>query len=347
MASRLESAAMDRALALAGSVDLRRDPNPRVGAVVLSSTGEVISDAAHRGAGHPHAEATAIQQAGPRAAGATLVVTLEPCNHIGRTGPCTELIRAAGIHRVVFAQRDPNPDAAGGAAALRAAGVDVEAGWREDEALALNPHWTFAMVGQRPFVTWKLAATIDGRSAAADGTSRWITGPAARGDVQRLRAGCDTVLVGTGTVATDDPWLTVRHPSGQPLARESQPRRAVMGRRELDPRSRVFDLAADTVRLRTRQPEDALDSLFSLGSRHVWLEGGPTLSAAFVRAGLVDEVVAYVAPAMLGAGVAAVGDLGISNVSDALRFELDDVTRVGSDVRLTMRGESASVHRNR
>ncbi len=338
MVSQPENDAMRRALALAEGVDLSRDPNPRVGAVVLSPAGEIIAQAAHRGAGSDHAEAAALAAAGERSAGATLVVTLEPCDHRGRTGPCTEAILAAGIRRVVFAQADPNPTAAGGGESLRLSGVEVEAGWLDDEAEALNPHWSFAMTRQRPFVTWKFAATLDGRSAAADGTSRWVSGPQARSDVHRLRAGCDTILVGTGTVAIDNPRLTVRTDSDEALPREAQPRRAVMGLRELDPQRRVLDDVADTVLLRTRNPHEALASLFSLGSRHVWLEGGPTLGAAFLHAGLVDEVVAYVAPLLLGAGKAAVADLGITTIADALRFELDDVTRVGSDVRLTMRG---------
>jgi len=338
MASQHETDAMRHALALAGGVDLSRDPNPRVGAVVLAPTGSTVAEAAHRGAGTSHAEVAALTEAGERARGATLVVTLEPCDHTGRTGPCTQAISAAGVRRVVYAQRDPNPEAAGGAATLRGAGVEVEGGLLEAAAHSLNTRWTFAMTHGRPFVTWKFAATLDGRSAAADGTSRWVTGPQARADVHRLRADCDTILVGTGTVAADNPRLTVRTPTDEPISRDLQPRRAVMGLRDLDPESRVFDEAADTTRLTTREPGEALRALFAAGSRHVWLEGGPTLGAAFLRAGLVDEVVAYVAPVLLGAGTPAVADLGIATIGDALRLELDDVTRVGSDVRLTMKG---------
>ncbi len=338
MASQPETDALRRALVLAGEVDLRKDPNPRVGAVVLSPAGSVVAEAVHRGAGTRHAEAAALAMAGEGARGAALVVTLEPCNHTGRTGPCTDAIVAAGIRRVVYAQRDPNPEAAGGVQALRASGVDVEGGLLEPAAQALNPHWTFAMTHLRPFVTWKFAATLDGRSAAVDGTAQWVSGSDARADVHRLRADCDTILVGTGTVAKDDPRLTVRDASDRALARDLQPRRAVMGLREVDPGSRVLDDAAATVRLRTRDPAGALRTLFTAGSRHVWLEGGPTLGAAFLRAGLVDEVVAYVAPLLLGAGTAAVADLGITTLGDALRLDLDDVTRLGSDVRLTLRG---------
>lgn len=338
MASQPETDAMRRALVLATGVDLSRDPNPRVGAVLLSPAGTTIAEGRHRGAGTPHAEAEVLAAAVDQARDATLVVTLEPCDHSGRTAPCTTAILRSGVRRVVYAEADPNPVAAGGAETLRLAGVDVEGGVLAAAAHELNPHWAFAMESGRPFVTWKFAATLDGRSAAADGTSRWVSGPPARADVHRLRATCDTVLVGTGTVASDDPRLTVRTPADEPLPREAQPLRAVMGLRDLDDDLAVFDDTADTVRLLTREPEQALAALFARGSRHVWLEGGPTLGAAFLRAGLVDEVVAYIAPALLGGGAAAVSDLGITTIDRALRLQLDDVTRVGSDVRLTMRG---------
>lgn len=336
MASQTETEAMRRALALAADVDLSLDPNPRVGAVVLSGAGAIVGEGAHRGAGTAHAEAVALDVAGPQARGATIVVTLEPCNHARPAGPCSQAVIDAGVRRVVFAQADPNPEAAGGGGALRRAGVDVEAGLLEAAAHQLNAHWAFAMRLGRPFVTWKLATTLDGRSAAADGTSAWITGSAARRDVHRLRAECDTVLVGTGTVAADNPHLTVR--SDDDVLCAGQPRRAVMGLRDIPVQSAVLDDAAETCRLVTRDPQAALTELFGLGSRHVWLEGGPTLAAAFLRDGLVDEIVAYVAPAFLGAGRSAVADLGIATIADAVRLDLTDVTQVGSDVRLTMRG---------
>ncbi len=340
MGSPTETEAMRRALALAGQVDLSQDPNPRVGAVVLSAAGNVVGEAAHRGAGTPHAEAAALMAARDQARGATVVVTLEPCDHTGRTGACTQAIISAGVRRVVYAQRDPNPEAAGGAGTLRTAGIEVEGGLLEPMAQALNAGWTFAVTHRRPFVTWKFAATLDGRSAAADGTSRWVTGPQARADVHRLRAGCDTILVGTGTVALDNPRLTVRTPTGRPVNSPRQPRRAVMGLRDLPAGSQIFDDAAETVLLRTRDPHRGLAELLTVGSRHVWLEGGPTLGAAFLSAGLVDEVVAYVAAALLGAGPPAVADLGITTIGDAVRLQLGDVTRLGSDVRLTLRGSS-------
>jgi diaminohydroxyphosphoribosylaminopyrimidine deaminase/5-amino-6-(5-phosphoribosylamino)uracil reductase len=246
---------------------------------------------------------------------------------------------------VVFAQGDPNPVAAGSGAVLREAGVEVEQGLMADRARALNRVWTFAVEHGRPFVTWKFATTLDGRSAAADGTSRWVSGRAARLDTHRLRALCDVMLVGTHTVEVDDPRLTVRDEQDRPLPRERQPLRVVMGERDLPSTRRVFDDRAETLHLRTRDPETALRTLFELDRQHVFLEGGPTLAAAFVTAGLVDEVVAYVAPMLLGAGQPAVADLGITTISDALRPVVTDVTVLDGldgeppNVRLTMSPE--------
>ncbi|WP_228501343.1 bifunctional diaminohydroxyphosphoribosylaminopyrimidine deaminase/5-amino-6-(5-phosphoribosylamino)uracil reductase RibD [Nocardioides agariphilus] len=337
----IETAAMRRALALAASPGVPTGPNPRVGCVLLDGQGRTIAEGWHRGAGSPHAEVDALRQAGEAARGATAVVTLEPCNHTGRTGPCSRALMASGVRRVVFAQRDPNPVAAGGASVLRAAGIEVEGGLLEDEARVVNREWTFAMDRGRPFVTWKFATTLDGRSAAADGTSRWVSSRAARLDTHRLRALCDTMLVGTNTVAVDDPLLTVRDADDQPLA--TQPLRAVMGERELDPGRRVFDSSAPSVHLRTRDPHEALKELFELDRQHVFLEGGPTLAAAFWQAGLVDEVVTYLAPMLLGSGRAAVADLGIGTIAEADHLLVTDVTVLeplepGDDtnVRITM-----------
>ncbi len=345
----IEAAAMRRALALAVSPGVPTGPNPRVGCVLVDAHGRTVAEGWHRGAGSPHAEADALRQAGSAARGTTAVVTLEPCNHTGRTGPCSEALLAAGVRRVVFAQRDPNPVAAGGASALRSAGVEVEGGLLEDEARQVNRKWTFAMDNGRPFVTWKFATTLDGRSAAADGSSRWVSSRAARLDTHRLRALCDTMLVGTNTVEVDDPLLTVRDPEDpaeRPLG--LQPLRAVMGLRELDPDRRVFDDSGPSVHLRTRDPHGALKELFALDRQHVFLEGGPTLAAAFWSAGLVDEVVTYVAPMLLGSGRNAVGDLGIRAISGAAHLTVTDVTvldplDVGDDtnVRITMTPKEA------
>ncbi|GAA1735191.1 bifunctional diaminohydroxyphosphoribosylaminopyrimidine deaminase/5-amino-6-(5-phosphoribosylamino)uracil reductase RibD [Isoptericola hypogeus] len=353
-ATTAERAAMRRALELAAHGP-SRGPNPRVGCVLLAPDGTVLAEGHHRGAGTAHAEVDALLQArsahGPDAArGATAVVTLEPCAHHGRTGPCADALLDAGVARVVHAQRDPNPAAAGGAARLRAAGVDVVGGLLADEARALNAGWTRAVELGRPLVTWKLAASLDGRSAAADGTSRWITGRSARYDVHRLRAGVDAVLVGTGTALADDPDLTVRH---APLAGE-QPARVVVGLRDLPTSSRLARAAAagePVHHLRTRDPHAVLDALWAREHRRVLLEGGPTLAAAFWRAGLVDEVVAYVAPVLIGLGKPAVADLGTGTIADAARLDLLDATVLAADaddptdtttVRLTLRPRKES-----
>ncbi|MBA3232974.1 MAG: bifunctional diaminohydroxyphosphoribosylaminopyrimidine deaminase/5-amino-6-(5-phosphoribosylamino)uracil reductase RibD [Propionibacteriales bacterium] len=328
---------MRQALVLACTPGVPLGPNPRVGAVILDEHGAIIAAGYHRGVGTPHAEVVALAAAGNAARGGTSVVSLEPCNHVGRTRPCTQALLDAGVQRVVFAQADPNPVAAGGAAALAAAGVDVEDGILAVEAETINEVWSAAMRMRRPFVTWKLATTLDGRSAAADGSSRWITGHEARTDVQRLRRLCDALVVGTGTVETDDPWLTLRDEQDVPLPRSEQPLRVVIGIRDLDPAARVFDDAADTIVLPTHDPADALAQLFAQDRQHVWLEGGPTLAGSFLQSGLVDEVIAYVAPALLGAGVAAVTDLGIATMADIRRFHLLETTRIGDDVRMILR----------
>ncbi|NAZ88631.1 bifunctional diaminohydroxyphosphoribosylaminopyrimidine deaminase/5-amino-6-(5-phosphoribosylamino)uracil reductase RibD, partial [Kineococcus indalonis] len=205
---------MRRALQLA-ALGPATGPNPRVGCVLIDDAGRPLAEGHHRGAGTAHAEAAALADLAARglsARGATAVVTLEPCTHTGRTGPCAQALLAAGVRRVVVADTDPNPAAAGGAALLAAAGVEVETGLLAGQARALNERWATAVGRGRPWVTWKFAATLDGRSAAADGSSRWITSAAARADVHRLRAEHDAVLVGTGTALADDPALTVRAP---------------------------------------------------------------------------------------------------------------------------------------
>lgn len=334
-----ETEAMQRALQLAATEGVPLGPNPRVGCVILRG-GEVLAQGYHRGAGTPHAEADALSRC-IDATGSTAVVTLEPCNHTGRTGPCAQALIAAGVSRVVYALPDPNPVAAGGAQTLRQAGVQVSSGLLEDQARDVNRAWLFGLSHKRPLVTWKFAASLDGRSAAADGTSQWITGLEARADVHRLRAQCDVILVGTGTVVADNPLLTARTGTAH------QPLRAVMGMRELSPELKVFNHDAETVVLRTHDPEQALAELFEAGRRHVWLEGGPTLAAVFLRTGFVDEVIAYIAPALLGAGRSAVGDFGVSTIAETLRLDLHDVTRIGGDVRLRMspRGRQTDLNR--
>jgi len=324
-------ALMRRALELAARGPLA-DPNPRVGAVILDRAGKVVGEGFHAGAGTPHAEVMALREAGETARGGTAVVTLEPCAHTGLTGPCSRALIEAGVSRVVFAQTDPNPSASGGGALLEAAGIATTAGVLAEESTALNDAWTFSLVHGRPRVTWKFAATLDGRSAAADGSSRWITGPEARADVHQLRAHCDAILVGTGTVIADNPALTVRGVAGKATGR--QPLRVVMGLRPIPKSARVLDVEAPTLHLATHDPAEALKALAEQEIHHVWLEGGPTVAAAFLGAGLVDEVIAYLAPAFLGSGALAVGDLGIQTISQALRLTTHEVTTIGPDIRI-------------
>src|SRR4051812_11358581 len=328
---------MARARALGESVLGTTSPNPPVGAVVLAADGTVAGEGATAPPGGPHAEVRALAQAGERARGGTAVVTLEPCAHTGRTGPCADALLAAGIARVVVAVPEPTEPAGGGAARLRAAGVEVVLGVEreaaEDGALA---SWLTGVREQRPRVVWKVGATLDGRVAAADGTSRWITGPEARAEVHRLRAGCDAVVVGAGTALTDDPQLTVRDAQGRNA--EHQPLRVVVDRRGRLPESaRVLDDAAPTHVSIAAAPLALLDELFARDVRRVLLEGGPTLAAAFLRDGLVDEIVMHLAPKLLGAGPTLVGDLGIPTISDALDLEVSDVTLLGRDLQVRLK----------
>lgn len=332
MPTQAETAAMRRALVLAATPGVPFGPNPRVGAVILDPSGRTVAQGFHRGAGSPHAEVDALTQAGPRARGATAVVTLEPCAHTGRTGPCSRALVDAGVARVVFAQADNNPVAAGGAADLLAAGVDVEGGVLAEEAAALNAEWTHAVTTGRPFVTWKTATSLDGRVAAQDGSSRWITGPCARADVHTWRTQVDAVLVGTGTALADDPALTARRPDGSPAPR--QPLRVVMGRRSLPESARVLSDDAPSLLLHTRDPHEALEELRAHDVQHVYLEGGPTLAGAFVAADLVDRVVAYTAGLLLGAGPSALGEAGVTTLSAAPRLRITDTTLLGDDVRI-------------
>ena len=332
---------MHRALALSRSVLGTTSPNPPVGAVVLDAAGQLVGEGATRPPGQAHAEVVALAEAGERARGGTVVVTLEPCSHTGRTGPCTTALLAAGLATVVVACSDPTATAGGGADVLRAAGVEVVTGVLADE-VARGPleAWLGAQRLGRPFVTWKYAATLDGRSAAADGTSKWITSPQARADVAQLRSEVDAVLVGIGTVLADDPQLTVR---ADGVAAGRQPLRVVLdsdGR--TPPGAKVHDAQAETlvISAETAPRHDlpaALNLLAERGVVSVLIEGGPTLAAAFVRADLVDRIIGYLAPALLGDGPQMLGSIGAATITAAVRLRLDEVTRVGDDVRLTLR----------
>ena len=332
-----ESSVMARARELGDGVLGTTSPNPPVGAVVLDAGGQVVGEGATSPPGGPHAEVQALRQAGERARGGTAVVTLEPCNHTGRTGPCAEAPIEAGVARVVIAVPEPTRLAAGGAQRLLDAGIDVELGVEQEAAEhGALAAWLTGERERRPFVVWKVGATLAGRVAAADGTSRWITGGVARAAVHRLRATCDAVLVGSGTVLADDPQLTVRDEAGRDVAR--QPLRVVVDRRGRVPdTARVLDDAAPTHVSRADGPEAVLAELFGRGVRRVLLEGGPELAAGFLRAGLVDEVVVHLAPKLLGAGPSLLGDLGISTIADALVLEVVDVTLLGGDVAVRLR----------
>jgi diaminohydroxyphosphoribosylaminopyrimidine deaminase/5-amino-6-(5-phosphoribosylamino)uracil reductase len=215
-------------------------------------------------------------------------------------------------------------------AVLQSAGIDIETGVLAAESAALNRRWLFAVAAGRPFVTWKYAATLDGRSAAADGSSQWITGPIARLDVHARRAATDAIIVGTGTVLADNPSLTVRDPDGRLDA--WQPLRVVLGQTPIPSTARVLDQSADTLVLPLRDPAAALATLHERQVRHVWLEGGPRLAAAFWQAGLIDEVLGYIAPALLGDGRPCVGDLGVSAISDIHRLNLVELHQLGDDI---------------
>lgn len=333
----LELTAMRRALVLGESVRGRTSPNPPVGAVILAADGSLAGEGATDPVGGPHAEVKALTQAGGKAEGGTAVVTLEPCNHTGRTGPCTQALIAAGVAKVIYAVGDPNPIAAGGAERLRAAGIEVSAGVLVDEATAgALRAWLFGVEAGRPYVTWKYAATLDGRIAAEDGTSRWISSPASRADVHQLRAIVDAIVVGSGTVLADDPSLTVRNAAE--VVAEHQPLRVVIDRRHRTPQhAQILDNAAETLLLDTAAPRFALKALYDRGVRHILLEGGPTLAGAFVEAQCVDEVVAYLAPKLLGAGPSALGHAGITTMVEALTLDVESVEPIGSDVKIIAR----------
>jgi len=337
--------AMRRAVALAARGLGTTSPNPVVGCVLLDPAGEIVGEGFHAYAGGPHAEIVALAQAGDRARGGTAVVTLEPCNHTGRTGPCTRALINAGVRRVVVGVADPDPVAKGGAETLRAAGVEVVMGVRETDAEAGNVAWLTSVRRGWPYVVWKYAATLDGRSAARDGTSMWITSEAARMDVHALRCASDAVMVGVGTVLADDPRLTARNLRDGSLAIR-QPLRVVVdshGRTPAD--ARVRDGAAPTWVATAAEVGATADgrvdlsallaALHSRGVRSVLLEGGPRLAGAFLAADLVDKVIGYVAPKLLGAGPAALADAGVSTIAEVIELDLTDVTRVGPDLRFT------------
>lgn len=329
-------AAMGLALAESRAARGLSTPNPPVGAVILDADGQVAGVGHTSRAGGPHAEVNALAAAGERARGGTAIVTLEPCAHTGRTGPCTEALLAAGVARVAFAVADPNPAAAGGGGRLRAAGVEVVGGVLAAE-VAAGPlrEWLFRLRAGRPYVTVKFAATLDGRIAAPDGTSRWITGPVARERVHRVRAELDAIIVGTGTVLADDPSLTARLTDGGLSPR--QPRRIAAGLRDVPAAAALRGPGGEFSHVRSRDPHDVLAACGD--AVNVQVEGGATLIGAFLTAGLADRVEAYLAPTLLGAGTNAVTAPTVTTLADAFRLCRESVVELGDDLLVTLVAE--------
>ncbi len=325
--------AMRRALALAALGPVT-GANPQVGCVILAPDGRVVAEGWHRGAGTAHAEIDALAKLDdPR--GTTVVVTLEPCNHTGRTGPCSEALIEAGVAEVVYAVADPDPIAGGGAARLRAAGITVTAGVLVDEVAESMRVWLTAIRLSRPFVTVKWASSLDGRAAADDGSSQWITGPQARLHVHEQRAKVDAVIVGTGTVFADDPSLTARDEAGGLLSQQPIP--VVIGLRQIPDRAILFSHPRPAIVTGSRDLSAILRSLFDGGIRHVFVEGGPTLASAFVKAGLADEYLIYLAPTLLGGDRLVLGDIGVESLDEAKRLHIHDIQRLGDDLLVTAR----------
>jgi len=362
--SAFDEAAMRRALDLAARGLYGTHPNPRVGAV-LARDGEIVGEGWHEYAGGPHAEPRALEAAGERARGATAYVTLEPCSHHGRTPPCVDGLLAAGVSRVVYAVGDPDPRVNGrGAKLLREAGVTVESGLLEAEAEALNEGFMMRLRRKRPFIRLKSGASLDGRVALANGESKWITGEAARADVQHWRAQSAAVLTSAATVLADDPRLDVR------IDTPRQPLRVVLDRRRAirrsarilkspgrvllfaaAPASRAKSKRAATPETfggaaieRVKQRNSHLDlarvfaRLAELEINEVLVEAGPRLAGALLAAGLVDEWIVYVAPKLLGRDAEPLAALPrLKHLKDAPEFELRESTVVGNDVRLRLR----------
>jgi diaminohydroxyphosphoribosylaminopyrimidine deaminase / 5-amino-6-(5-phosphoribosylamino)uracil reductase len=327
--------AMTRALELALNGPVT-GVNPQVGAVILNAEGELIGEGYHKGSGTDHAEVVAIKAALNGAsklpAGSTAIVSLEPCNHIGKTGPCAQALIEAGISKVVFASSDPGDQSSGGAETLRNAGIEVVSGFHADKADQQSRVWLTAAKHKRPFVTLKWASSIDGRAAAQDGSSKWISGEASRHDAHQRRSEVDAILVGTGTALMDDPELTARKPDGSLY--EKQPLRVVLGERELPAELRVFNNDAETLTLKTQSIHGALSDLYEKGIKHVLVEGGPTLASRFVQLDLVDEFVIYLAPKLLGGDKLAIGSIDVPSIQDAKDLEFAEISSLGSDIQI-------------
>ncbi|MDI6536959.1 bifunctional diaminohydroxyphosphoribosylaminopyrimidine deaminase/5-amino-6-(5-phosphoribosylamino)uracil reductase RibD [Pantoea ananatis] len=358
---------MARALELARRGRFTTTPNPNVGCVIVRD-GQIVGEGWHQCAGEPHAEVHALRMAGDRARGATAYVTLEPCSHHGRTPPCCDALIAAGVTRVVAAMQDPNPQVAGrGLHRLHQAGIEVSHGLMMQEAEALNRGFLKRMRTGFPWIQLKLGASLDGRTAMASGESQWITSPAARRDVQRLRAQSSAILSSSATVLADNPSLTVRwselDSESQRLVDEAelrQPVRVIVdSQNRVTPDHKLIEQLGETWLMRqqvddrhwpetvTQIPVPLRDSqldlvalMMVLGQRQinsVWVEAGATLAGALIQAGLVDELIVYVAPKLLGNDARGLCQLaGLTQLADAPVFAFRDIRQVGDDVRLTL-----------
>lgn len=339
-ATKVYETAMLRALELA-----LRGPaigvNPQVGAVILDEENQIVSEGWHEGAGTDHAEVMALKKLFEKLGSSTLptgytaVVTLEPCNHQGRTGPCAQALIDAGITRVVYASSDPGDASSKGAERLKSAGVEIISGVLLSKAEDQGRVWLTANRKKRPFVILKWASTLDGRTAADDGSSQWISGPESRADGHLKRSQVEAILVGTGTALADDPELTARKADGSYYP--DQPLRVILGERELPAGLKVFNDRAKTIQIRTRELDQALQELWGLGVKSVWVEGGPQVASEFVRAGLVDEFIIYLAPMLLGGRNISLQDLGVGNISEAIKLEIVEQKLLGSDIYLRAR----------
>jgi diaminohydroxyphosphoribosylaminopyrimidine deaminase/5-amino-6-(5-phosphoribosylamino)uracil reductase len=325
--------AMQRAIALSQKGLGKTSPNPIVGAVIVNSDGQIIAEGFHDRMSSPdHAEVVALKAAGVKAKGATMVITLEPCNHTGATGPCSKAIADAGISKVIYAIKDPNKQAAGGAQALRDQGVQVEGGVLESDAAYANRAWLTKLEKNRPFFTWKVATTLDGKIAATDGSSQWISNENSRSDVQILRRQADAILVGTNTLITDDPHLI---PRGNFPGFTANPLRVVCGEQQLPPTSKVFDDAATTLLVKTKDLNYLVEELNKTGVNHVLVEAGPTLATAMLKQGLLDELVIYQAPSLLGQGKSFVADFGATTINELLALDHIATEVIDGDVKST------------
>jgi diaminohydroxyphosphoribosylaminopyrimidine deaminase/5-amino-6-(5-phosphoribosylamino)uracil reductase len=327
--------AMQRAIALSEKGLGKTAPNPIVGAVIIDAQGNLIAEGFHdRISSDDHAEVVAIKAAGNRTQGATIVVTLEPCNHIGKTGPCTQAIINAGISTVVFAVNDPNAIATGGADKLRAAGITVIDEVLKEEAALANRAWLMKIKKNRPFFIWKVAATLDGKIAATDGTSKWISNETSRVDVQTLRRQSDAILVGTNTVITDNPHLI---PRGDFPGYTGNPMRIICGEKDLPSDAHIFDGAATTQVVKTRDLDLLIEKLNESGINQVLVEAGPTLASAMLDHCLMDELVMYQAPSLLGSGKSFFTFGEESTIENQLRMDHISTEVLDGDVKSVYR----------